>query len=101
MNINEHLLVCLAEECAEVQHAIGKALRFGLTDHWDEKNITNGEAISLEIIDVLAVVGLLQEFGVITDVFDETQFERKQEKVRRFMAYAKSKGTITTDGEGK
>jgi len=32
MNRTEHLLVCLAEECAEVGQAVAKALRFGLDD---------------------------------------------------------------------
>ncbi len=30
MNKTEYLLVCLAEECAEIQQAVDKALRFGL-----------------------------------------------------------------------
>jgi hypothetical protein len=32
MNITEHLLATLAEECAEVAQATSKALRFGLDE---------------------------------------------------------------------
>lgn len=36
MNKAEHLLTCLAEECAEIQQAVSKALRFGVeTNRFD------------------------------------------------------------------
>jgi len=43
--MTEHLLVCLAEECAEVGQAVGKALRFGLKDSPPEGGLPNDEYI--------------------------------------------------------
>ena len=54
MNKTEHLLACLAEECAEVQHAVAKALRFGLDDGYPGAASTNAQDIAREFADVLA-----------------------------------------------
>ncbi|MCL2465032.1 MAG: hypothetical protein FWF28_08195 [Micrococcales bacterium] len=54
MNRVEHLMVCLMEECAEVQKAAAKALRFGLTDR-------NVDDLYREYVDVEAVFDLLAD----------------------------------------
>lgn len=38
MNQAENLLVNIAEECAEIQQAVAKALRFGLKNHHPDDN---------------------------------------------------------------
>ena len=65
MNKTEHLLACLAEECAEVQHAVAKALRFGLDDGYLGAASTNAQDIAREFADVLAVVEMLEEDGAL------------------------------------
>jgi NTP pyrophosphatase (non-canonical NTP hydrolase) len=59
MNKTEYLLVCLAEECSEVSHAVAKSLRFGLDD--GHRGITNREQLRLELADVLAIANLLND----------------------------------------
>ena len=49
MNRTEHLLACLAEECAEVAQAVGKALRFGLDDGYPGTDRKNADDIAKEL----------------------------------------------------
>ncbi|GAF88818.1 unnamed protein product, partial [marine sediment metagenome] len=44
-----HLLACIGEECGELQQAVGKALRFGLS---------NAPSIRQEFVDILGVMDL-------------------------------------------
>lgn len=93
MNHSEHLLTVLAEECGEVAHEVHKALRFGLSDHspHDATQTTNAERIEFELGDLLAVVDLAVEAGLIRRPAPNGQ---KAAKVERFMTYAKNNGTL-------
>ena len=93
MTETEHLLVCLAEECAEIQQAVGKALRFGLND--DYKNTTPAEDIARECCDLIAVVELLEEAGVIRKTGAVEAIERKKARVRHYMEYAREHETLS------
>ena len=98
MNISEHLLVCLAEECAEVQHAIAKALRFGLNDLGPDASLTNAQQISQELIDVIAVMEMIVDYGIIKLPPNRlARTEQKKLKVAEHMAYAKRRGSLTDD----
>lgn len=92
MNKTEHLLTCLAEECAEVQHAVTKALRFGLDD--DFKETTPEQDIVRECLDVIAVIELLEEEGIIKKTGTIVAIEQKKAKIRHYMQYAKERGTL-------
>lgn len=97
MNKKEHLLICLAEECAEVQHAVSKALRFGLDVGYPGTDRTNAHDIAKELLDLFAVVSMLEDFGVIAVTNDPVAIARKRENVISFMEYAEQRGTITED----
>lgn len=96
MNEIQYLLVCLAEECAEVQQEVGKALRFGLDHDWpnDKNSGTNAERIKKELTDLLAIVELLESRGAISGKLDLDAIANKQSKVIQFMAYARERGTL-------
>jgi dihydroorotase len=97
MNSVEHLLTCLAEECSEVQKEISKSLRFGLDDSYPGTNTTNVENIVNECIDMIAVIELLEEQGVIKKVnidYRDKCIRLKKEKVLKYMEYARNKGTL-------
>lgn len=97
MNRTEHLLVCLAEECAEVGQAVGKALRFGLTDNPPGGGLRNDEYIVRELHDVFAILELLTECGALDRGHYGTAIKEKKEKVERFMRYAEERGTLVSN----
>ena len=95
MNTTEHLLTCLAEECAELQQAISKALRFGLQDRYPGSNTTNAQDIAKESIDVLAVIELVQEQGIISKPREsKAMVDAKRKRVNEYMKYAKTTGAL-------
>ena len=93
MNKTEHLLTCLIEECAEVQKAAAKALRFGLDDTSPD-GVTNREGIANERIDLLAVLEMLEEEGIIPPLEAHQSTRPKKDKVTKYMDYAKGRGTL-------
>ena len=95
MNHSEHLLTCLAEECAELSKAATKALRFGVNDKGPKEMHTNAENIQFEFNDVLAIIEMLAEQGVVPlgDSRPEV-LQRKKDKVNSYMEYASRKGAL-------
>lgn len=101
MNLTEHLLTCLAEECAEVQQAVSKALRFGMDDGRPESQTTNAQDIARELVDVLAIVEMLEEAGVITlPKNKEARIIQKKIRVVDCMKYAKARGVLHGNVKG-
>lgn len=95
MNKAEHLLTCLIEECAEVQQAATKALRFGLDDGHPEGTATNEQDLMKEISHFTAVAELLQEENILTlPMFSGPEYNAKKERVRAYMSYAARRGTL-------
>lgn len=99
MNTTQHLLACLMEECAEVQQVIGKSLRFGLDDVWpnEEKNpdkLTNAQRLRLEMNDIFTVAMMLQVATRIDLHPDKALIAAKEQRVRKYMAYAQAKGEL-------
>lgn len=66
--INETLLI-LQEECAEVTQSVSKIFRFGFDAVWpiDDWGKNNRQKLEDEIGDLLAMVDILVENGVISD----------------------------------
>lgn len=94
MTKQEHLLTCLAEECAEVQQAVAKALRFGLTDGYPNTDRTNAGDIARELADLVAVAEMLEESGAVPRSHTLWDIEQKKAKVQTFLEYAKLKETL-------
>ncbi len=90
----EHLLVCLMEECSEVQKEASKALRFGVDskDVFKYEKETHGEKIVTEFADILAIIYLLQEEGVVPDVNMRAMIAKKKEKTMRYINRELEKG---------
>ena len=97
MNAEQYLLICLAEEAAELSHAALKAARFGLDDQFHPEPERRPRALLLsELYDLMAVTALLEEAGyLITDQqVMESATEAKIAKVKHFMEYSKQRGRL-------
>lgn len=93
MKRHEHLLIILAEECAEVQQAATKALRFGLHEQRDLPT-SNYDRLRAELNDIWAVVEMVEH---ACDVSLEKQYDAikaKQEKVEKYLKYSYELGTL-------
>ncbi len=88
MNETQHLLVILAEECAEVAHRASKAIRFGMAEVEPGMTLHNRGRIETELGDLMAVVELLG-LTVRQDAKDA-----KLEKLKKYMAYSRQIGTL-------
>jgi hypothetical protein len=98
MNIKEHLLACLAEECNEVAKDAMKSLRFGVSNLnvLDPTGPTNRERMVYELNDLMGVIALLIEYEVIGEHWvDAGMQKRKKEKVLEFMHYASTVGVLS------
>lgn len=75
------MLIC-QEECAEVTQAISKIMRFGLMETWNEK--TNQERLEEEVGDLVAMIEILQERGVIDREFVQRAALAKRYKLQKW-----------------
>lgn len=94
----DHLFVILAEECSEVTQRVTKALRFG----WDEvqpgQPFTNRQRVQDELIDLLAMVNLLEgEPGGLDalTISDHQKFKAKKDKVKKYLEYSRECGRLS------
>jgi hypothetical protein len=95
VNRTEHLLTCLAEECAEVGQRVSKALRFGLDEVQPGQPLRNRDRIQDELNDLFAVAAILAGEGVIGWCLPEQgQVRAKLEKIERFMAISREQGVL-------
>jgi hypothetical protein len=98
MDSIEHLLACLCEECAEVIHRTSKALRFGLAAVQPGQARSNAQRVSEEIVDLLAIVDMLDKLEVISTGNRRTAMADKQTRVLSLMARAGLGGTLADAG---
>jgi hypothetical protein len=95
MTRNEHLLIVLMEECAEVQQRVSKALRFGLDEIQPGESYTNRYRIAIEIADLLATMEMIGTDGWIDASTQQNLILDKKSKVEHFLIYSKEQGTLT------
>lgn len=98
MKRNEYMWVVLMEECAEVQQAAAKILRFGREDsHPDRLDETNEQQLSIEFYQLVAVMEELQEqqlIGRLTcDEINQIKKD-KRDKVKHFLKYSQDGGFV-------
>ena len=85
MNKTEYLLTCLIEECAEVQQAATKALRFGLNNKLLGGLITNAQSIGKECVDLIAIIEMIGEAGIVKKIDTISLIEQKKVRVLSYM----------------
>jgi hypothetical protein len=101
MDRTEHLLTCLAEECAEVAQRVSKALRFGLHEVQRGQGQTNVGRICDELGDLIAVAAILRDERILGDFLpDADAIGAKLDKIERFMAISREQGVLSPTPKG-
>lgn len=98
MNRLEELLIILSEECAEVQQAAIKCVRFGMDS--EHQGLINRYQLEREFGDLMAMFKLLIEEGHLREEIIMEAAEAKLIKVEKFMRNGKS-GIPRIDTLGK
>jgi NTP pyrophosphatase (non-canonical NTP hydrolase) len=80
--IDQEVLLITQEECAEVTQAISKVFRFGLYDVFRSKS--NRERLEEEVGDLLCMIDLMQERGILNG--DSVKFHKlnKRNKLKQW-----------------
>jgi len=97
MTRQELLLTILAEECVETAQRCSKAIRFTPEEVEPNQSITqlsNAERIVYEFNDIVAVMQMLQEEGVLPKVFNQQAIDLKKEKVEKWLLYSRKRGAL-------
>lgn len=74
----------LQEECAEVIVEVSKCRRFGLNSTHYKTNIEHSKMLALEVGDVLALVDILVDQGVLDVNELAVAKENKKEKLKKW-----------------
>ena len=80
----KEILDITAEECAEVIVAISKINRFGLDNYKPNKPLTNRHHLEEEVGDLLAMITLMVEHGVISSEGVDVARVAKIEKLKQW-----------------
>lgn len=97
MTKKEHLLTVVMEECAEIQQAVSKALRFGMdgTNPCAGTGATNEENVLTEYYQLQAVFSLLFENHVLREPDVARQkaiINAKVAKLKKYMGVSQKRG---------
>lgn len=80
----KEILLIAQEECAEVTQAISKVFRFGADNYKPGKPKTNREHLAEELGDLLAMVTLCHDFGIVDFEKVMVAQDAKLEKLRQW-----------------
>lgn len=94
MNTEKYLLTCLAEECAELAQAASKAIRFGLENAAEPDKPTNLQRINEELMDILAVIEILDDSGILVQTGSRDYLDTKKSKVYKMLYLSGELGIV-------
>jgi hypothetical protein len=97
MNISEHLLTIVSEECVETAHRVSKALRFSVNEVQPGQPFNNGDRIMEEFYDLVAAIERCQKENILPMWGDELIAYHKDKKklaIEKFLKYSKEVGTL-------
>lgn len=99
MTKTENLLTILAEECVETAQRATKAIRFTLAEvqpslEQNPEQLNNAERIVYEFSDIMAIMELLAEQGLISQIWDIEMVHLKKKKYVKYLEYSEKLGTV-------
>jgi len=100
LDTRQFLLTKLAEECVEVAQRALKQQQFGRDEIEPGHDKTNGERLFGEIIDLITVVGLLEnikEIPILSMGESDELVAGKQAKILKYRQYSQKLGFVEPD----
>lgn len=97
ISLEDHHLVMLMEECAEVAQRASKQLRFGRDEVQPGQPHPNHKRLRDEILDVLCCIRYLENSGQIERVDPlavTMHYELKLEKITRMLGLSRAQGRL-------
>ena len=92
MNITQHLLIKLSEECSEISKEALKAVQFGLGNHHPDETRTNNDKLISEFNDLFAIIEMLNDR--LECIENRASIENKKRKVIKFMKVSVELGLL-------
>ena len=83
-NVEKEVMLIAQEECAEVIQAISKVFRFGMDDIHPTTNKSNRDSLEEEVGDLLCMIELLQEHGIVNSTSVLNANVRKRNKLKKW-----------------
>lgn len=81
--VQREILLITQEECAEVTQAISKVFRFGTNDKY--KGLTNREHLEEEVGDLMCMIDLLIDNGIVRE---SAVMTAKNEKLNKLLTWS-------------
>ena len=78
----KEILLITQEECAEVTQAISKSFRFGLMEKYN--NVSNQERLEEEVGDLVCMIELMKDSGIIDPEFVRAASIKKRNKLQQW-----------------
>jgi len=78
----KEVLLIAQEECAEVTQAISKVFRFGLDESYN--NQTNRERLTEEVGDLMCMLTLIMEMGIVDPTDVKLASSKKRNKLKQW-----------------
>jgi NTP pyrophosphatase (non-canonical NTP hydrolase) len=86
-NTHKEIMLIAQEECAEVTQAISKVFRFGFNSEHNGR--TNQQRLTEEIGDLMCMINLMVEKGIITDAEIYQASVNKRNKLKQWSSIFK------------
>ena len=92
----QYLLICLIEECSELQQITSKCLRFGVNDYspYDETKTPNWKNLAIELSHINCIIHRLIDKGIIPK---DLPYDGKEERLNKFIEYSRKLGILKTE----
>lgn len=94
MTRKEILLTLLSEECIETAHRVSKAIRFTLDEVQPGQDLNNSQRILYEFNDIVAVMEVLKDEGIFSNLLDREMIDKKKEKIFKYLNYSQKVGAL-------
>ena len=94
MNLLQHYLLKLSEECNEVGQMASKCMQFGLMEKHPDLNENNLQRLHMELDDLNAIVEILNYRFNFDYKPNKDRISKKKAKVQKYLDYSHKLGTV-------